>query len=155
MARFRDHQLIEKKHLQSYEKALVCLANGYGIGAFAYFRRIVENNISELLDLLQEDAKATGAPPDILESISGLRKESPMKDKISIANKAVPSHLIVSGLNPLGRLYALLSDGVHGLSDEQCLEKAAVVKDCLRYLVSELATRKAHREQFVKAVGKL
>ena len=39
--------------LANYEKAVACLANDYGIAAFAYFRRITENNIGRLLDLLR------------------------------------------------------------------------------------------------------
>ena len=34
-----------KDDLDNYEKAVVCLSHEYGIGAFAYFRRIIENNI--------------------------------------------------------------------------------------------------------------
>ncbi|WP_145979577.1 hypothetical protein [Ramlibacter tataouinensis] len=43
-----------------------------------------------------------------------------MSDKIDLANKALPPHLLVNGISPLGRLYAVLSDGVHGLSDAEC-----------------------------------
>jgi len=151
-------KLLEKffeEDAENYEKAVMCLANGYGIGAFAYFRRIIEDGVDQLLNMLEDDAKATGSGAEILNAISELHKASPMADKIEIANKAVPPHLLVNGINPLGRLYGVLSDGVHGLSDAQCLEKAEVVQDCLKYLVSELSMRRTNRDQFAKKLGRL
>lgn len=78
-----------------------------------------------------------------------------MSDKIKIANNAVPVHLRPNGLNPLGRLYQVLSDGVHTLSDEQCLNKAITLQECVKFLASELASRSEHREKFTSMVGKL
>lgn len=140
---------------QNYEKAIICLANGYGIAAFAYFRRIIEANISKIFDMLQSDAQDTGGSEEILKAISELRKESPMSDKIKIANNAVPTHLRPDGLNPLGRLYQVLSEGVHTLSDEQCLDKARTLQECVKFLASELASRSEHREKFKSMVGML
>lgn len=58
---------------EHYEKAVVCLSQGYGIGAFAYFRRIVENNISNLLDLIQEDAENASNKTEILAALEKLK----------------------------------------------------------------------------------
>lgn len=138
-----------------YEKATVCLANGYGVGAFAYYRRIVENNISRLLTLINDEIKATEGDHDQLEAIGALRKDSPMSDKIKVATTALPAFLVPNGLNPLGRLYQVLSGGVHALSDEECLERSVQVKECLKFLVSELASRAEHRKQFAATVSKL
>lgn len=43
----RDKQLEKffSDDADNYHKAVVCLANGYGVAAFAYMRRIIENNI--------------------------------------------------------------------------------------------------------------
>lgn len=153
--RDRELQRFLKDDLDNYEKAIVCLSHEYGIAAFAYFRRIVENNIYRLLDLVQEDVQASEAGNADLEAIYELRKESPMSDKIKVANRALPEHLKPDGLNPLGRLYQALSQGVHSLSDEECLTKANEIGGCLAFMVSELATRKAHREEFKRMVGKL
>lgn len=138
-----------------YEKAVVCLTNGYGIAAFAYMRRIVENNISSLLDMLREDIEKTNNSSPLLDKLAELKKESPMNDKISIANAALPEYLVPSGLNPLGRLYQVLSEGVHNYTDEKCLERAAVVQACIKYLIGELSSRKKNRESFKGLVGSL
>lgn len=138
-----------------YEKALVCLSHGYGIAAFAYLRRIIENNILKLLDMLQEDINSSGGNVYIENALTELRKDSPMSKNIEVANNALPDYLNPHGLNPLGKLYKVLSEGVHSLSDEECLKKANEVKVCLKFLISELADRKKNREQFKKMVGSL
>jgi hypothetical protein len=145
-----------KADAEYYEKAAVCLSTGYGIAAFAYLRRIVESNIGKLLDLLEEDANSTNDEPnDILVAIEALRKDSPMSERIKVANQALPSYLNPGGINPLGKLYKSLSEGVHALSDQECLERANAIQSCLEYLISELSSRKKHREKFKRITGNI
>lgn len=155
LIRNRVLQKFLKDDLDNYEKAIVCLSHEYGVAAFAYFRRVVENNISALLDLLQEDAKSSGSDKSILDALADLRKDTPMSEKIKIANLALPNHLKPDGLNPLGRLYQVLSEGVHSLSEAECLQKATATSECLAFLISELASRAEHRARFKSLVGKL
>lgn len=140
---------------ECYEKAVVCISNGYGIAAFAYMRRIIERNIHELLSLIQEDVEGSESESPVLAKLAELRTESPMSDKISIANHALPDYLIPSGLNPLGRLYKVLSEGVHNYDDGECLERAKAIQACTKYLISELAARKKNRESFKNLIGGL
>lgn len=144
-----------KDDRDNYEKAVICLSHEYGVAAFAYFRRIVENNIIHLLDLLEEDLESSGADHENLSAIQSLRDTSPMSEKIKIANLALPKHLQPDGLNPLGRLYQVLSEGVHSLSDEECLKKARATSECLAFLLSELASRKEHRTRFKNMISQL
>ena len=153
--RNRTLQKFLKDDLDNYEKAVICLAHEYGVAAFAYFRRVVENNINKLLDLVQENEHSSGSEQTALDAIAELRKDAPMSEKIKIANLALPSYLKPDGLNPLGRLYQVLSEGVHSLSDTECLAKAKATSECLTFLVSELASRKDHRARFKSMVGKL
>lgn len=156
-------RLVRNKHLQkfleddldNFEKGIVCIATGYGIGAFAYWRRIVEDNVDRLLGLILDDATASGVPSQASDAIAQLRGNERMSKKIDIANTALPDYLKPNGANPLGRLYGLLSDGVHNLSEQECLEKAQNARACLEYLVGELSSRKASRQQFVSMIGKL
>jgi len=78
-----------------------------------------------------------------------------MSEKISIANQALPEYLIPEGLNPLGRLYKVLSEGVHSYDDGQCLERAKNIQACIKYMISELATRKKNRDSFKSLIGGL
>lgn len=142
-----------KADAEYYEKAIISLSNGYGIAAFAYFRRIIELNINDLLDLLQKDLDPTDTSSSLKSALDELRKESPMSDKIKIANNALPEYLKPDGLNPLGKIYGSLSEGVHALNDEDCLKKAESLQACLSFLITELATRKRNKETFKKMVG--
>ena len=135
-----------------YYKAVVCLANGYGAGAFVYFRRIVEKNIDHLLNMIKEGIDKESP---LNAKIAELKTTSPMSDKISIANHALPDYLKPDGFNPLGQIYGLLSDGVHSLPDEDCLDKANNLQACLEYLISELATHKQNKEDFKKRLNAL
>jgi hypothetical protein len=155
LARNKFLQKFLKEDLDNYEKAVICLSHEYGVAAFAYFRRVVENNINQLLDLVQQDAQSSAIDQPTLNALAELRKDTPMSDKIKIANLALPSHLKPDGLNPLGRLYQVLSEGVHSLSEAECLVKAKAMSECLTFLVSELATRQEHRAHFKSMVGDL
>lgn len=141
-----------KKDKQEYNKAVVCLANGYGVAAYAYLRRIVERNILDLIDLIQDEIDDKSP---IFQSLQELKINSPMSDRIKIANKALPEHLKPDGFNPLGQIYGLLSDGVHSLSEEECLKKAEDIQACLEFLISELATHKKNKEEFKKRLNAL
>lgn len=134
-----------KDDKQEYNKAVVCLSHGYGAAAFTYMRRIVENNIDRLLDMIKETVDKESS---LALKIAELRTTSPMSDKISIANHALPDNLKPDGFNPLGQIYGLLSDGVHTLSDETCLDNANNLQACLEYLISELAAHKKNKEDF-------
>ncbi|MDC4389422.1 hypothetical protein NQ642_16225, partial [Acinetobacter baumannii] len=122
-------------------------ANGYGVAAYAYLRRIVERNIFDLIELIQEEIDENSP---IFKTLQELKSSSPMSDRIGIANKALPDYLKPDGFNPLGQIYGLLSDGVHSLSEEECLEKAENIQACLEFLISELATHKKNKEEFKK-----
>ena len=153
----RDVQLQNffSNDLDCYEKAAVCLTHGYGIAAFVYLRRIIENNIHSLLNLLMEDVQSSDGNKDVKEALLELKNESPTSNKIKVANKALPEYLKPNGLNPLGRLYQVLSEGVHNFSDEECLERTNAVKECLKYLICELSSRKKNRERFKGVVAGL
>lgn len=141
-----------KKDKEDYNKAVICLAHGYGVAAFAYMRRIVEKNILSLLDLIAEDESVDDV---VKEALQNLRKESSMADKIKVANNALPGYLKSDGVNPLGAIYKILSEGVHSLPDEKCLEKANILQNCLLFMISELAAHKRNRENFKKSIAML
>lgn len=141
-----------KADKEEYNKAVISIANGYGVAAFAYMRRIVENNILGLLEQIQEGVDKDS---EIAKSINELKTTSPMSDRIKIANNALPDYLKPEGFNPLGQIYGLLSDGVHSLPDKECLAKAENIQACLEFLISELAAHKQNKEEFKKRLAAL
>jgi hypothetical protein len=55
-----------------YRKSLTSRNNAYGIGALVYLRRVVENRMNDLLDLLGEAAKQDDTAGEELTALSGI-----------------------------------------------------------------------------------
>ncbi|MDB9822733.1 hypothetical protein OAC89_03450 [Deltaproteobacteria bacterium] len=155
LPRDKNLQKFFTNDLECFEKAVVCEANGYGIAAFIYLRRIVENNIQVLLSLIEEEVKAVGDDRDVLSALAELRETSRMSEKIKVANNALPKYLRPDGLNPLGTLYKVLSEGLHAFSDDECLHRAIIVRESVAFLVAELSSRKSTRVKFKKGIESL
>lgn len=135
------------KHLKSFRKGLVCESQGYGIGAFAYYRRITEDIIDELLDsisdLIEEDNRSK-----YLEALEETKKTRVTQEKIVLIKDLLPSILKPGGMNPLGVLHSELSGGLHSESDEECLEKANHVKSILTFLINQVLKSKEEAKNF-------
>ncbi len=142
------------KNHGNYKKGLYCEQEGYGIGAFAYYRRIVEDMIDGLLDdiyeMFSEEEKQT-----YKENIELAKKERVTEKKIEIVKKILPSELISNGINPLDRLHSGLSEGLHSMPDEGCLKTATAVRISLEYLLHEIVLRKKRKIEYASAMKEL
>jgi hypothetical protein len=82
-----------------YRNALVCESQSYGIGAFAYYRRIVEEIIDELLDDIP--ALMAGEERDrYLEALEQAKNTTVTKDKIDLVKDKLPAVLRPGGQKP-------------------------------------------------------
>jgi len=140
-----------------YKKGLVCESQSYGIGSYAYFRRITENIIDELLnsivDLLDQDDKA-----QYQKALEKVKNTRITEEKIELVQDLLPSALQPDGYNPLKALHSSLSEGIHSKTDEECLELAETIKAILVYLLEEIRSRsdkaKIFSEKMKKLLGK-
>jgi hypothetical protein len=141
-------------HASYYKRGLITESQGYGIAAFAYYRRIVEEIIDELLeqiaDLIPEAEQATYQ--DALARAKNTRVTS---DKIDLVKDMLPPILRPGGMNPLGTLHSVLSEGLHAESDENCLELAASTRQTLAFLTSQVASTQAASKAFTEGMRKL
>ena len=126
-----------------------------GIGAFAYYRLVVENQKDRLLGEIRKAAVRLGADEEQLRSIDRARKEKRFSDAIDQVKDAIPDALKVKGHNPLTLLHGALSKGVHGRSDEECLAQAQAVRIVLTELVSKIAQVTKDESVLDDAVSKL
>ena len=135
------------EQVETYKKGLVCESQGYGIGAFAYYRRIAEASIESLLmhikDLVEDDTT-------VVNAIEKLKTEHVAENRIQIASAVLPESLKVSGANPLSVIYGALSDGLHAKDDETCLDLAHDIREALTYLVHQINLQAQAKHQFVK-----
>jgi hypothetical protein len=137
-----------------YKKGLVCESQGYGIGAFAYYRRIVEETIDDLLVDIA-DLMAGEDRERYLEAIEEVKKTTVTQDKIELVKDLLPPILRPGGMNPLAALHAVLSEGLHQEPDERCLELAATIREALIFLVNQVAVTQTASASFTENMRKL
>jgi hypothetical protein len=67
-------------------------------------------------------------------------KETQFATAVEMLRDALPAKLLIlDGDNPLTLLYQPLSVGLHGLTDEQCLQQAADIRMVLTALLENIA----------------
>jgi hypothetical protein len=132
-----------------------CENQGLGIGAFTYYRRVVESHRDDLLNEIIKAATKLGAPAEAINILIAARKEISFSKSIAQAKEAVPQSLLINGHNPLTLLHTALSVGVHELSDEQCLERAHDIRVVLSGLVERLGQALKDEATLNHAVGRL
>lgn len=142
------------QHAKTFRKGLVCESQGYGIGAFAYYRRITEEIIDELLesitDLIDEENKT-----EYLNALEETKKTRVTQDKINLVKDLIPSILKPNGMNPLGILHSELSKGLHAEPDNVCLENANHIKNILTFLINQIIISKESAQDFTASMKSL
>jgi hypothetical protein len=114
-----------------------CENQGLGIGAFVYYRRVVENQKNRILDEIIKVSKKLGASEDAMTTLVSAKKETQFSKALASVKDALPQSLLINGQNPLTLLHSALSDGLHQQTDEHCLEIAQAV----RLVLAELSER--------------
>ena len=126
----RDKEL----HLQGRRSE----SRGLGIGAFSYYRRVVENQKGRIIAEIAKAAKKLGANSDVLRRFEAAVKETQFSKAIDEIKDGIPPVLLIDGQhNTLTLLHSALSEGLHADTDAECLELA---KD-IRLVLTELADR--------------
>ena len=132
-----------------------CENQGLGIGAFVYYRRVVENQKNQILEEIKRVMQKIGSKPESIALLDQGIAEISFQKAMQIAKDAIPESLLIDGHNPLGLLHSALSEGVHNLSDEECLDLASSIRIVLTELSERLAQALKDEAELTKAVGKL
>jgi len=144
---------LNEEDKENYTKALSNLSMSYGIGAFAYFRRIIENEIKRLVkDISQLDFEDSDK---VKKAWSEYEKNHQMSNLISSINPFIPKSLKEIGDNPIRLLHDQLSGGIHEFSEEICLEKARQIDILLRYVIKKVNSEKFELIEVKKAMNGL
>lgn len=142
------------KHSKTFRKGLVCESQGYGIGAFSYYRRIIEDIIDELLDsildLIDEEYKV-----EYEEALVKTKQTRVTQEKIDLVKDLLPAILKPNGMNPLGVLHSELSEGLHAETDQACLENANHIKSILTFLINQIIQSKESARLFTSSMKSL
>jgi hypothetical protein len=136
-----------------YDKGKRAEAQGLGIGAAAYFRRVVENQWRQLVHELKEAASRLGATD--LSAYDAALNGNQFKKAVSLLKDALPQRLLVQGQNPLTLLHDALSAELHNLDDEKCVELAADIRMVLGATLENIAEALADHRELAQAVNRL
>lgn len=136
-----------------YKKAMSNLSVGYGIGAYAYFRRIVENEIKSLVkDISELDYENVDKIKTAWIEYQTSHSMTALIDSIS---SFLPKSLKEIGDNPLKVLYQQASGGIHEFTEEACLEKARDIDKLLRYIIKRTTSLKFEFKEAKEAMKNL
>jgi hypothetical protein len=114
--------------VDAFRKGLRAEAQGLGIAAFAYYRRVVESQRTHIFDEIIAAAEHVGADSAMIERLKELRQHWRFQKSIDEVRGCLPQILLIEGQNPLELLHPVLSDSIHDRTDEEALEIAGEIR---------------------------
>lgn len=145
-----------KDAAELYKKGLISRNSGYGLGAVVYIRRVVEDKTNELIEAAAQLAESQSVDAETVAKIrSTMSGKITYEEKIKLASTVIPSSFLIDGINPLDTLFGLVSQGIHELSEDRCLEIADETREVFEYLFTHLRATTEARKGFVEKVKKL
>jgi hypothetical protein len=130
-------------------------SQGMGIGAFGYYRRVVENQKGRIIDEMIKVCERIGASPKVIKELQVAKAETQFNKAIQKIKKGIPDVLKIDGHNPLLLLHNALSEGLHAQDDEQCLELARSIRVVLSELAERLDQALKEEAELTTAVSRL
>lgn len=114
-----------------------CLSMGYGIAAYAYFRRIVENEIKRIIKDIGDSGNE-----NVRELYQKFEVNQRMSDLVDGIYQHLPASLRELGQNPIKYLYSQLSEGLHNEPNDVCIEKSNNMQYVLSVVIEEISRDK-------------
>ena len=126
---------------QFYYKGIKSLNENFGVGSLAYFRRIIERELIKII----EDIKTL--PDSESENIQKLLDEHYKNPSVSTIYDNIfnflPNSLKILGDNPIKLLYNQTSEGLHSLSEDECLQKSQNILTLLNFVILKMYEEKS------------
>jgi hypothetical protein len=149
-------RMLDAEDLKSYRTAIRLRNFALGLGAVAYLRRIIENRMNDLLDVLYEAAKEHKIASEVLEKLEAIKSDRRFSVKVDYAGALLPEHLRPSGVpNPMGILHELASDGLHARTDEDCVDIFDGCRTTFEYVFGRLRVQNEEAKAFAKTLAEL
>lgn len=129
--------------------------SGFGIGAFSYYKKAVENQKSNLIREIGKIAQQMGADEDTLRKFAQAESEPQFGQATAEIRSLIPQSLLIHGQNPLNLLRSALSEGVQAQSDAECLEVATSIRVIMTELAERLSSALHDNGELSSAVNRL
>ena len=136
-------------------KGRVCENQGLGIGAFIYYRRVVENQKNRILDKIINVSEKIGVTEDKILQLKSAVEETQFSKALEMAKDLMPESLLINGHSPIALLHSALGKGVHELTDEKCLELAGSIRVVLGELSEKLSQALKDEAELTRALSVL
>lgn len=130
-------KILDEEQYKEFTRGIGLAAYGVGIGSFVYLRRVFENLI--------EEAHAQANAQNKKFSNEKYFKAR-MDDKIKMVKDYLPEFLVENR-----SLYAILSTGIHELTEQECLQHFETVKIGIEQILDEKITKKEKLDKAEKA----
>ncbi|MCK4986556.1 MAG: hypothetical protein KAS40_13595 [Desulfobacterales bacterium] len=111
--------------------------HGLGIGAFAYYRRVIESQKDHIIDEIIRVLRRTNSPETQIEKLKSAKTEKQFKKAVALISDAIPQALLINGYNPLALLEQAIAKGSDAQHDNEALKLATAI----RIILTELAER--------------
>lgn len=129
---------------------------GLGIAAFAYYRRVVENQKNKIFDeIIKTVQKVDPSNITLLKELEIAKQETQFTKAVDSVKHGIPQALLIDGHNPLTLLHAALSEGLHEKSDEDCLQLATSIRLVLTDLVERMANAVKETRELKTALSRI
>lgn len=136
-------------------KGLKCEKRGLGLGAYTYYRRVVENQKNRMFGEILKVAQKLGAKKEMTQNIEKAISEVQFSKAVNIIKDALPESLLIDGHNPFKLLHKALSSGIHNQTDEKCLELAHNIRIVLTDLAERIKIALSEKRDLKSAVSEL
>jgi hypothetical protein len=151
----RLNTLIEPER-DLFLKGRRCEMQGLGIGAFSYYRRMVEGLKDRLLDKVISVCKKLPSTEAIVQELEKAKAEFHFSKAIEGIHHAIPQVLLIDGHhNPLTLLHGALSAGIHNHTDDECLAFATDIRVVLTEFADRLGNALKDNNEVTSAVSRL
>jgi hypothetical protein len=131
---------LDRESCNWFFKAKKALSDDLGIGSFAYFRRIIEK---ELVGIVNDIAALPAADPALLALVAKHRNSTKPRLIYDDIFAYLPKSLQSLDANPLKLLYQQTSEGLHALTEADCLNRARQIEILLDFVIVAMNEEKS------------
>lgn len=125
-------KVIDEASVKELKRAIGLHAQGIGVGSYVYLRRIFERILDKAKKQAEDEKKI---------ELSGYKEKS-VSDRIKMLAGYLPDMIVQNTV-----LYGVVSAGIHGLSEDDCLRYFPVLRDCIIMILKQWQEKQERKEQ--------
>lgn len=128
--------VLNKDQMHEFSKSIGLASHGVGVGSFVYLRRIFESLVEQAHQEALTDKRWNEAKYN----------KSRVGEKIKLLKHHLPEFLVENH-----QVYALMSKGIHELSEKECIEHFQTVRVCIELILDEKVAKNEQKKKIESA----